>query len=304
MHPVSLHPTRCALCGTEGNSSEMYPGNFDPGAFTTAVFSARRIPDRIHYRLVRCNRCGLVRSDPIAGDEALKELYTQSRFTYSHEVSGLRSTYGRYLLKLDGYGAHKGSLLEIGCGNGFFLEKALDMGYAAVSGVEPSAAAVAAAPPRVRPSVICDTFHSNLFAPEQFDVICMFQVLDHIPAPAATLKECFRILKRGGIILAINHNVTSFSARLLRESSPIIDIEHTYLYSPSTMHRLCESNGFKIHRVGTVLNCYSIFYIIWLAPLPRVMKSIILSFLAHNPIGRLRLKIPLGNFYCIAQKPV
>ena len=142
---VELKNTRCAICGTEGNARELYPANFDPQALNPAVFSARRLPDRIHYRLVKCNACGLVRSDPIAHPALLAQLYHQSDFTYSDEVADLRRTYGRYLAELDHYGARKDALLEIGCGNGFFLQQALAQGYRSVRGVEPSRIAVSQA---------------------------------------------------------------------------------------------------------------------------------------------------------------
>ena len=150
MQTVELRNTRCAICGTEGNAAELYPANFDPQALNPAVFSARRLPDRVHYRLVKCKTCGLVRSDPIATPELLAQLYHQSTFTYTDEVADLKRTYGRYLAGLDKYGARKDTLLEIGCGNGFFLQQALAQGYRSVRGVEPSRAAVSQAAPEVR----------------------------------------------------------------------------------------------------------------------------------------------------------
>ena len=122
MQSVELRNTRCAICGTEGNARELYPANFDLQALNPAVFSARRLPDRVHYRLMKCNACGLVRSDPVAPPELLAQLYHQSTFTYTDEVADLKRTYGRYLARLDSCGARKDALLEIGCGNGFFLQ--------------------------------------------------------------------------------------------------------------------------------------------------------------------------------------
>src|SRR5262249_8138219 len=102
-----LRPTRCAICGSEGNTMELYPANFDLEALNPAVFSAPRLPDRTHYRLVKCNQCGLVRSDPIADPALLEHLYHQSTFTYGDEVADLKRTYGRYLARLDHLGAQK-----------------------------------------------------------------------------------------------------------------------------------------------------------------------------------------------------
>ncbi len=81
---LDLLSTSCAICKTEGNAVELYPANFDMRALNSAVFSARRLPDRIHYRLVKCSTCGLVRSDPVAPPAVLATLYQRSTFTYSY----------------------------------------------------------------------------------------------------------------------------------------------------------------------------------------------------------------------------
>lgn len=299
---VELHATRCAICNTEGNAAELYPTNLDLQAFNPTVFSARRLPDRIHYRMVRCNSCGLVRSDPVADSEVLAQLYEQSTFDYGDEVGNLKLTYGRYLAKLASHGARKGALLEVGCGNGFFLEEALRQGYVTVRGVEPSTEAVAKAYPNLRLHITCSIMRPGLFEADQFDVICMFQVFDHIPDPDALLDECFRLLKAGGMILCLNHNIEAVSARLLRERSPIIDVEHMYLYSPTTMAHIFAAHGFRVMQVGSVSNNYTFRYLARLMPLPRLLKWFVLALFGKTPIGRVQVKVPLGNLYIVAQK--
>jgi len=300
---VELHPTRCAICGTEGNATELYPANLGSTAFNPAVFSARRLPDRVHYRVVKCDTCGLVRSDPVAAPEVMARLYAQSSFNYDDELTNLRHTYGRYLAELGSYDVRKGALLEIGCGNGYFLEEALAQGYEVVRGVEPSTAAVAKAAPEVRPSVLCDVMRPGLFLPEQFDVLCMFQVFDHIANPGALLGECLNVLKPGGLTLCINHDVDAMPARLLKERSPIVDIEHTYLYGRDTMARLFERHGFDVLHAGAAVNSYSLYYLVQLVPFPSALKRRVLTWLRGSRVGRLRLAVPLGNLYLIAQKP-
>jgi SAM-dependent methyltransferase len=295
--------TRCAICHTEGNATELYPARFNPEALNPAVFSARRLPDRIHYRIVQCKTCGLVRSDPTVAPEVVASLYSQSGCTYSEEVANVRHTYGRYLASLSSCDVQKGSLLEIGCGNGFFLEEASAQGYAVVWGVEPSAAAVAQANSQVRSHIVCDIMRPGLFASEQFDVICLFQVLDHIPDPGALLDECLRILKSGGMMLCINHNIGAASARLLKDRSPIIDIEHTFLYSPATISRIAAAHGFDVKREGAVHNTYSLHYLARLLPLPPALKHIVLAGLKRDPFRQIRLTAPLGNLYLVAEKP-
>jgi SAM-dependent methyltransferase len=300
---IALHSTKCPICDTEGNARELYPANFDLAAFNPAVYSARRLPDRVHYRIVKCDRCSLVRSDPVAAPESLAELYAQSSFDYAQEVDDLKLTYGRYLDRLERFGVHKSSLLEIGCGNGFFLEEALKRGYASVSGVEPGKAVVEQACADIRPNIICDVLRPGLFEPGRFDTIAIFQTFDHVSEPGPLLDECSRLLKPGGLLLCLNHNIEAWSAKLLGERSPIVDIEHTYLYSPRTISRLFEKHAFKTLETGSARNTYHLYYLTRLLPLPKTLKRLKLTLLKATRIGSLRLTVPLGNLYIIARKP-
>lgn len=298
-----LRPSECAICRTRGNARQVYAQRLGPTAFAAATFSARRRPDRIHYRIVRCRGCGLVRSDPVAGPELLAHVYRQSTFSYGDQVASLRRTYGWYLDELQRFGVAKGSLLEIGCGNGFFLESALDAGYRLVRGIEPSTEAVARSDPRIRPAIVCDSMRPGLFPPGTFDVICLFQVLDHLPDPGAVLDECRRLLRPGGYVLCLNHNVEALSARILSEWSPIIDVEHTYLYDPRTIRRLFEDRGFQVRRVGPAFNTYRLPYLLWLTPLPGWWKAPLLALARFGPLRDWQLTLPLGNLYLIAMRP-
>jgi SAM-dependent methyltransferase len=302
-HAPRVRATRCAICGTEGEASVLYPATFDVGSVGPGMFSARRPPDRVHYRMVRCLRCGLVRSDPVLEPAALDELYARSGFHYAGEIPNLRATYGHFLYELDKYGVRRQRLLDIGCGNGFLLEEALDQGFTSVHGVEPSQDAVAKAGPRVATQIVCDVMRPGLFEPGSFDVVCLFQVLDHIADPRALLEECRGLLAPGGLILAVNHNVASFTARMLGERSPIVDIEHTYLYSPATMSRLFEAAGLVIRHVGAVRNTFSLEYLIRLAPFPPPWRALALRLLAGTRLRRVRLTLPLGNLRLVGQRP-
>ena len=299
-----LEPTRCALCNTPGGADELYPATMDESSLNAAIFSARRLPDRVHFRIVRCQTCGLVRSDPVADGETLERLYRQSTFTYGQEVDDLRHTYGRLLQRLDRHGATRGALLEIGCGNGFFLEEALAQGWREVRGVEPGGETIQAARPEIRDRIVRDLMREGLFPAQEFDAVCLFQVLDHLPDPRGVLEACRTVLKPGGLILAANHNVEAFSARVLGERSPIIDIEHTYLYSPRTMRQLFAQCGFEVCEVEPFWNRYALRYLVRLLPLPSGMKASLLKWLGTSAIGQCRFQVPLGNLVLIARKPI
>jgi SAM-dependent methyltransferase len=252
---------------------------------------------------VRCIACGLVRADPVADPAVQADLYRRSAFDYSQEIDNLRATYGRYLRRLERLHVRKGALLEIGCGGGFFLEEALAQGYARVCGVEPSADAVLKAVPAIRPYLICDLMRPGLYDPEQFDVVCMFQTFDHIPDPRPLLDECFKVLRPGGFLLCLNHDVQAPSAQLLGERSPIIDVEHPFLYSVATLSRLVTARGFRVRLAGPAVNRISLRYLVHLLPLPSRIKAAALDGLRRSRVGGLGVLLPLGNLFLVAQRP-
>src|SRR3989344_9248810 len=121
---IHLIGAPCAICGTVTPFEIVYPANFSVEDFNAATFSARRLPDRVHYQMVRCNTCGLLRSTPRLGEDALQALYRESRVTYEGDMRALNLTYGRALTKALSFVARPERLMEIGCGDGFFLLEA------------------------------------------------------------------------------------------------------------------------------------------------------------------------------------
>jgi SAM-dependent methyltransferase len=300
---LGFRPAECAICGPGAAARVRYASNVVPSDLTADVFSARRVPDRLHYRLVECATCGLVRSDPVLDSDSLSQLYANSTFDYASEVGGLSATYGRYLAKVIALGGPQRSILEIGCGNGFFLDEALDLDYERVAGVEPSFAAMESASPRVRAQIRNEIMRPGLFRDDEFDAICVFQTLDHLPDPAMVLGACRSALRPGGLLLILNHNIEAISARLLGEKSPIIDVEHTYLYSPKTLALLLAKNGFDIADQGRVFNSISLRYLSQLLPISRGAKRRLTGLLDATRTARINIRVPLGNLYAIARKP-
>ncbi len=297
-----LLSTRCPICETNSSDREVYAMNFQPQDLNGEVFSARRLPDRLHYRMVRCQRCGLLRSDPILPSDELARLYESSKFTYEAEAEFARATYRSYLERALPLVHERSRLMEIGCGSGFFLREALQLGFEEVWGVEPSTEAVSKAADQVRSTIRPGLYSGDTFPANHFDVICGFQVLDHAPDPAALLGACFKDLKPGGVALFINHDCGGLSNRLLGKLSPIIDVEHTVLFDTRTMRRMFEKCGFAVHDVFSVRNTYPLSYWTKLAPLPRAVKSPLLSLLARVRVGKIPITLSAGNLGIIATK--
>lgn len=291
---------KCPVCSSLGYKV-VYPSTADfDRDLNTRIFSARRLPDRVHGTIVRCNRCRLVRTYEIIDDRQLSKLYINSRFTYKNLTANLRSSYGRILQEAVEYSKWKNNFLEIGCGNGFMLEEALKIGFKKVSGIEPSHDAISRADKSVRSFIKQDILHQGVYPKNSFDMITAFQVFDHIPDPNHFLEMCLTLLRPNGILVLMNHDVESLSAKVLGERSPIIDIEHTYLYSRKTISKILRNNGYEILKTYSPPAVFSIRYLMRLLPLPQSFKK-----MAANSKFKLfdtKINVKPGNLCAISIK--
>jgi SAM-dependent methyltransferase len=128
----------------------------------------------------------------------------------------------------------------------------------------------------------------------------MFQVFDHLPDPGASLDELHRAMRPGGLALFLNHDAASWSARMLGARSPIVDVEHFYLYSRETIAKLLKAHGFEVVESGSVRNQYTLGYMARLLPLPG--KAAVLRFLDSTHLASPRVRLPLGNLYAVGRR--
>ncbi|MBD3387531.1 MAG: methyltransferase domain-containing protein [Candidatus Altiarchaeales archaeon] len=293
--------TECCICGKKPYEV-LWESTFDPEEVDETLFSARRAPDRVHYRMVKCVGCGLVYSNPILEPERIEELYSGSAQNYDDLVENISSTYIRYLERASGHLERRENLLEVGCGSGFFMKASLDLGFKNAYGVEPSREAVSKAPPDIRENITVDVLREGQFRRGFFDIICFFQVLDHVLDPNDFLSACREYLREEGIVLCITHDTRALSARLLGRSSPIVDIEHIYLFDRENIRRLFEKNGYEVLDVFPVKNTYSMSYWARLTPIPTKIKEPVMKLLEASGIGKANVSLCAGNLGIIAKK--
>ena len=264
-------------------------------------FSARRNPQKYHARMVGCRHCGLIYSNPYFDEAVLRLLYRDAAYIDEQQLENMGTDYLREFSRAAGTLDHSARILEIGCANGFFLEKLYRAGYQNLRGVEPGKDAVSKAPPLIRDRIINDFFQPTLFAPESFDVVCCFQIFDHLPDPGRFLRDVRSLLRPGGLLMAINHNIRALITRILGERSPMYDIEHIYLFDKSTIRQLFLANGFEVTRVSGLSNSYTLAYALKMFPLPDRLKTVIVQML-KGVLADVSLRIPAGNMVTVGRK--
>jgi 2-polyprenyl-3-methyl-5-hydroxy-6-metoxy-1,4-benzoquinol methylase len=138
-----------------------------------------------------------------------------------------------------------GRLLDVGCGNGVFAARMRSLGWE-VTGVEPDAAAAAAAREVFALPVHGGPLESAALPAASFDAITLVHVIEHIPDPVAALTECRRLLKPGGLLVAVTPNILSLGRRVFGVHWMHWDVpRHRYLFSPASLAQVAQRAGLR-----------------------------------------------------------
>ena len=169
-------------------------------------------------------------------------------------------------------------------------------------GVEPSKEPISQADSSIRESIINSPFQKGMFESREFDMVSLFQTVEHIPNPLSAFREVNRILEPGGVFYVICHDYCSAVNRIMGLKSPIYDIEHLQIFSQRSIARLMKKAGFKDVRVFTIKNRYPIKYWVRLFPAPARIKNRMMKYMDQSRFGRRMFGINVGNVGIIARK--
>jgi len=152
-----------------------------------------------------------------------------------------------WLQKLLKYKRPPGKVLELGSSHGAFLALLNWAGWEA-TGIELSPSIVQFARDAFRVPVLLGTVETQHFAPESFDVIVLFDVLEHLPEPHTTISTCFRLLKPDGVLLIQTPQYPTGSYQHLVETghsflAMLKEQEHLYLFSAESLDRFLLAAG-------------------------------------------------------------
>lgn len=286
----------CPVCNTSsGNARLFLEGNIDPSKLTAFSFASRKEPEYMCHRLMQCPTCDLVYVDQPPGEDELAHAYHTANYDSSEEANDAAAAYIGAIRPTLNALARCQSALEIGTGTGIFLEYLSREGFSELVGVEPSSAAIEAAPMCRRAWIREAMFDEHDFAPSSFDLICCFMTLEHVPEPGVIARAALRLLRTGGAFVTVTHDYRSIVNRLLGKRSPIIDIEHMQLFSERSVRFLFENSGYAGVTTKTFVNSYALGYWMRLAPLPPVLKRGVSQVMSALGVDHFKLGINVGN---------
>jgi 2-polyprenyl-3-methyl-5-hydroxy-6-metoxy-1,4-benzoquinol methylase len=207
----------------------------------------------------------LVFVTPRLGPGALEEVYGETYWNsdrpraqgyadYAGDAALYLKTFRRRLGALPLPPGRKLRVLDVGCAAGYFLRVMRDEGHD-VFGVELSAAIARHARSelgneRIHVGTLGDLpAGSPHFAAGSFDLVTMWDVVEHVADPQALLRQAHQLLKPDGTLVIETQNVDSAFAILLgRRWHHYKHEEHLYHFNPETVTKLLQQTGFELVR--------------------------------------------------------
>jgi SAM-dependent methyltransferase len=195
--------------------------------------------------LVRCSDCGMIYENPRYPAEVIVQGYMASNDAGHDSQHAMRVlSFRRALKKVERFLPPPGSrVLDIGTAGGAFIEAAGQHGYDAY-GMEPSRYLADMCKARGL-KVEQGTIESHTFAPGSFDMVCLWDVIEHLPDPKAALSEIRRLLKPDGVLLINYPDIGTWQAKLAGKRFWWILSVHLHHFTSSSIREICRRAGFE-----------------------------------------------------------
>lgn len=202
------------------------------------------------FDLVKCRACGLVYVNPRPAAGSIGEFYPDNYYPRPAGAVEIDSSVKNELRKISQTRYRmferfktRGRALEIGCGDGYFLDFLRDKGWQ-VSGVEMSALAARYGQKSLGLEIFNGKFDDYFGQAGAFDVICLYEVLEHLHDPTAALKKMKGLLKDDGLIIFSVPNYNSLMRPVYGASWYFLDVpRHLYQFTARSLRQMAEKCG-------------------------------------------------------------
>lgn len=203
----------------------------------TKVYEKRTRRFTLH--LATCQQCGLtfLEERPEGFDDELYDYYA-ARLNRSRQELYDPITEARYrdLLARLGRLIPGRRVIDVGCGQGHFVDTALREGWHA-EGIDLAEPAIQICERLGVPGRKLDFFDPSLL-PDAFDLVTMFELIEHVPDPRAFVRRAAEITRPGGLVYITTPNYMCLDRRVQGLDWSPIHAEHLTYFDPRTLRRL------------------------------------------------------------------
>lgn len=290
----------CCVCGLKSFTKIFrYENNSNK---VLKVLKINNLPELFLYR---CNNCKHHYANPQVSDSLMVKYYSEINSEYYDLNQTPKcffiSEYNRIRNIVEKL-CNSGKILEIGSGFGFLLSKFSPEKWERY-GIEPSPFAANYAETKLGIKTLQGFLDNNTFQHNYFDVIMLFDVIEHLKDPNTMLSLVNKYLRPNGYIIIGTGNIDSFHAKLLRENWGYFSSwEHVSFFSPISIKHLLNKNQLKIDKLIRVSYMGS-FFINIRKLLENIIKRIIyLMFISRDQRLNKKLIIAFDHMIVIASK--
>jgi 2-polyprenyl-3-methyl-5-hydroxy-6-metoxy-1,4-benzoquinol methylase len=298
-----LESVPCNLCGAD-DYQVVYPPRYEHAKPDEIVNTFRSSGDEVLLdQLVKCNRCGLQYLTPrLKADVVLEGYSAGSDETFVSQAAGRERTFAQSLKYIERFRPQRGRLLDVGTAGGSFLAVARDAGWQ-VAGCEPNRWMCDWANAHYGLQVVPGTIFDMKLPDAGFDVVTLWDVLEHTPDPKAVLSECARVLKPGGMLLVNYPDIHSAIARLMGRRWVFLLSVHLYYFTKPTLSKMLSELGFQVLGGKTHWQSLELGYILfrmeaYLGGFARFLGRIVKSL----KLSGLQIPYWMGQMLVVAEK--
>jgi SAM-dependent methyltransferase len=283
-----MESTRCPICAAD-----------DFGVVFEGPDWISRLPGL--FRMVRCLHCGLYYLNPRPDQKEIHRYYPHDYLAFQKSIEEETA----FLKRMDRrYGIYKrcrsvtkvlpgpGKILDIGCATGLFLSGMQDRGWECL-GIELNEQAATYARERMGLDIITGNFLEADLPDHYFDVISLWDVLEHLPDPLPVLEKISKIIRPGGLLVLNLPNPESWEAKRFGPLWIGWDLpRHLNLFPLPLLTSLLRTHGFGRPQVKSLTGNFFVFkFSLGLLLNEKISQrpaaSKILRSLLNSPVSRL-----------------
>lgn len=209
------------------------------------------------YNIYRCYDCNLMFVHPQPSLDEVLMIYDNSYFRRGNKYLRVNETESRSRnldndkQKINIIKKYKesGELLDVGCAMGDFLYLAMQEGFD-VTGLEVSTFCTDYVKNKLGIKVHSSDLISAQLPSSTYDVVTLWDVIEHLRNPVETVNEIYRIMRPGGILCFSTGDVGSFYAQIMGRfwhlSTPP---QHLFYFSSKNIRKMLNRCGFVVNQI-------------------------------------------------------
>jgi SAM-dependent methyltransferase len=302
-YAAQLEHVPCFLCGAD-DYDVVYEAQYELEKDRDPVEKFRASGDELLIdRLVKCRRCSFQYVNPRLRGDLVFGSYTEGEDpAYVSQLSARERTFDASLAEIEAALGRTGRLLDIGTAAGAFVAAARKRGWEA-EGSEPNRWLAEWGARHYGIQIRQGSVFDQPYEAASFDVVTLWDVIEHTLDPRRMLDHCRSLLKPGGLLVVNYPDIGSWAARAMGRRWLFLTSVHLYYFDRGTMRRMLESTGFAVTAIRPHVQRLEFDYILFRGS----VLSQRLSTAARGLIRAIRLsraQVPywLGQTFVLARR--